>query len=137
MKNTFNLRLEVIQPSQLYISSAKLNAVLKKMRSGELSRIDPIPIKVIDDEMVSTDGHTRGVAWFICGHEEVEAEWEDTEMDWEAYRICVQWCKDEGIHSIVDLKDRIIDHYEYEKLWLEKCRLMQEDLRLQREEREE
>ena len=44
-------------------------------------------------------------------------------------RICVQWCKDEGITSIFDLKLRIVNHREYEELWYERCRLMQDGLK--------
>ena len=62
----------------------------------------------------------------------VEVEWEDLEMDWEAYAICVQWCKDSGIFSIVDLKDRIINHHDYQKLWLDRCKVMQEKLEAKR-----
>ena len=128
MGEVFKLYLHEIQPSQLYISKAKLDAVINGRNLGNLAMYEPIPIKEIDGELVSTDGHTRGVAWLLEGYEEVEVEWETSELDWEAYRICVQWCKDEGIKSISDLKDRIIGHSEYEILWYERCRVMHEDL---------
>ncbi len=128
MREVFKLRLDEIQPSQLYISRPRLDTLLKRIKTGNTSSIEPIPIKELDGELVSTDGHTRGVAWHLCGYAEVEVEWEDLEMDWEAYTICVQWCKDEGIHSIIDLKYRIINSHDYQKLWLDRCRIMQEEL---------
>ncbi|MHA1925079.1 MAG: hypothetical protein ACXABV_10265 [Candidatus Thorarchaeota archaeon] len=128
MGEVFKLYLHEIQPSQLYINKAKLDAVINGRNLGELSMYEPIPIKEIDGELVSTDGHTRGVAWLLEGYEEVEVEWETFDLDWEAYAICVQWCKDEGINSISDLKDRVIDHSEYEVLWYERCRVMQKEL---------
>lgn len=127
--DTFRLRLDEIQPSQLYISRAKYAEVLKQFESRERCQLEPIPIKEIDGEMVSTDGHTRGVLWVLKGYKEVNCVWEDLEMDWEEYRICVQWCKDSGITSMYDLQDRFLDHAEYETLWLGRCRAMQEDLK--------
>ena len=56
-------------------------------------------------------------------------------MDWEAYRICVGWCKEEGIRSIKDLKDRIVNAGDYQKLWLDRCRVMHEELESNRFER--
>jgi len=128
MGETFKLYLHEIQPSQLYISQAKLDAVINGRNLGNLSMYAPIPIKEMDGELVSTDGHTRGVAWLLEGYEEVEVEWETFELDWDAYEICIKWCKDEGITSIADLKNRVIDHSDYEVLWYERCRVMQDEL---------
>jgi hypothetical protein len=132
MGETFKLYLHEIQPSQLYISQAKLDAVINGRNMGDLSMYAPIPIKEIDGELVSTDGHTRGIAWLLEGYEEVEVEWETFELDWEAYEICIQWCKDEGITSIADLMNRVISHNEYEILWYERCRIMHEELEKKR-----
>ena len=132
--DTFRLGLDEIQPSQLYISRAKYAEVVKQFDSDRRSQLEPIPIKELDGELVSTDGHTRGVLWVLKGYSKVDCVWEDLEMDWEAYRICVQWCKDAGITSIYDLRDRFLDHTEYEVLWLERCHIMQEDLERKREQ---
>ncbi|MHA2024795.1 MAG: hypothetical protein ACW98U_02745 [Candidatus Thorarchaeota archaeon] len=128
MDETFKLHASEIQPSQLYISEAKLNVVLKTI-SRDFQALEPIPIKELDGELVSTDGHTRAVALLLNGIDELEVIWEDEDLDWEEYGICVKWCKDEGILSIHDLKHRIVNHREYEELWYERCRLMQDDLK--------
>lgn len=128
MPNTFSLSFDKIQPSQLYISRSKLDSILKLFDVGAQEKLEPIPIKELNGELVSTDGHTRGLAWHMNGYSEVEVEWEDVEMDWEAYAICVEWCKQVGITSIPHLVPWIIDHGEYEILWLERCKIMQEDL---------
>jgi len=94
--------------------------------------LEPIPIKEIDGQLVATDGHTRLLAWFLNGHQEVECEWEDTEMDWDEYRVCIQWCKEEGIQSVADLAKRIISPENYEVLWLERCRIMHDDIEMKR-----
>ena len=128
MNNIFKLKLSEIQPSQLYISQTKLDNVLTAQKSNMSESLEPIPIKKLDGDLVSTDGHTRGVAWLLTGSEIVDVELEDFDMDWDAYRICIQWCKDEEITSFHDLSGRISDHKEYEILWLERCRIMQENL---------
>ena len=132
MDEVFRLRLADIQPSQLYISNAKFASVMKYFETSIESQLEPIPVRDFDGQLVSTDGHTRGVAWYRNGHEEVDVVWEDLEMDWEVYQICIDWCKEAGINSIVDLNDRFLEHSEYEILWLERCRIMQEDLESQR-----
>lgn len=132
MDETFKLNSSEIQPSQLYISEAKLNVVLKTI-SRDSKALEPIPIKELDGELVSTDGHTRAVALLLNGVDRFEVIWEDEDLDWEEYRICVQWCKDEGITSISDLKHRIVNHREYEELWYERCRLMQDDIKNQKQ----
>jgi len=128
----FRLPIDQIQLSQIYISSAKLAEVMTAFESGKEDELEPIPIKELDGDMVSTDGHTRLLAWYLNGHREVECEWEDVEMDWDAYRICVQWCQEEGIQSIADLKDRILSPEDYQVLWLDRCRIMQDELTTKR-----
>ncbi len=131
-KGRFVLSLKEIQPSQLYVSKAKLTAVMNEFATGHERLLEPIPVKELDGEIVATDGHTRGLAWHLRGACSVEVMWEDEELDWDAYRICVRWCKNEGIHSIPDLEHRLVEHSEYETLWLERCRVMQEELRAER-----
>jgi hypothetical protein len=134
MKESFKLHPSKIQPSQLYISRSKLNRVLETIEQGDTQIIEPIPIKQIDGDLVSIDGHTRAVAWLLNGNEYLDVEWEYEDLDWDAYRICVQWCKDEGITKISDLTQRIISHEDYEVLWYERCKNMQDDLDRKRNE---
>jgi hypothetical protein len=81
MDDVFRLRLDYIQPSQLYISRAKFTSVMNHFETSTESQLEPIPVRDFNGELVSTDGHTRGVAWFLQGHKEVDAIWEDLEMD--------------------------------------------------------
>jgi len=131
MTKTFLTKLDEIQPSQLYISSDKLSKVMKDFPSKPAS-VEPIPIKKLRDQIIFVDGHTRAFAAFQCGFSKVPVYWEYEELDWEAYEICVEWCKEEGIHTIADLKNRVIPHQEYEKLWYERCAKMQKELEAKR-----
>ena len=122
------MKLNEIQPSQLYINSEKLSIILKTFDSVNPKLIEPIPIKKLGNEIVFVDGHTRAFAAFLCGFSEVPVYWEDEELDWDAYEICVRWCKEDGIHTIADLKNRVVSQKDYEILWYARCKEMQQDL---------
>jgi len=58
----------------------------------------------------------------------VPVYWDTDELDWEAYGVCVQWCLQEGIHSVLDLQTRVVTAEQYEELWIKRCRAMHEEL---------
>ncbi len=132
MVEVFKMRLEDIQPSQLYISFEKLCNVMKRFNPSDLGSIEPIPVKKLGDDVIFVDGHTRAFAAYLCGVSEVPVYWEDEELDWEAYEICVEWCKESGIRRISDLKDRVVPQKDYEILWYKRCEDMQRDLEKRR-----
>ncbi|MEM2142546.1 MAG: hypothetical protein QXS20_08055 [Candidatus Thorarchaeota archaeon] len=109
---------------------------MEYFETGRQSKVEPIPAVRLDDSFVATDGHTRGVAWYLNGYEEVLCEWEDCDLGWDMYRICVAWYLDEHIYSMVDLKDRFLDPADYEVLWLHRCRLTRHELEKQRRHEE-
>ncbi len=120
--------LDEIQPSQLLVSSGKLAYVMERFDPPNPDSLDPIPVKALDGDVIFTDGHTRALAVFLSGLPEVRVFWDEDDLDWDAYRICVEWCKTEGIFTIAGLKDRIISPEDYEVLWHNRCREMQQSL---------
>lgn len=133
--HTFLMRLDKIQPSQLFISSAKLSKIIETLDPAKPDTIDPIPIKKLEDKIFFTDGHTRAFAAHLLGLSKIRVFWDKDELDWEAYRICVDWCRKEGISTIADLKNRIVSSEDYELLWLRRCAKMQEKLKISRSQR--
>jgi len=128
MTKTYQMQLDSIQPTQLYISSAKLDHVMKILKQFKKVDIEPIPVKKLEDQTVFVDGHTRALAALLLGLSEIPVYWEDEELDWDEYKVCIGWCKEEGIHTISDLKNRIVSHKDYTVLWLDRCKKMQQDL---------
>jgi len=126
------LDLAKIQPSQLYISSEKLSAVTSWLDPAQPASIPPVPIKRLGDDIIYTDGHTRAFAAHRCGLTEIPVVWDTDELDWEAYAICVAWCKEEGIHSVADLDGRVVGPEEYEVVWRGRCQAMNEALAARR-----
>lgn len=118
------MKLDEIQPSQLFISSEKLSRVMRDLDPRRPETLEPIPVKKLGNQVIFVDGHTRALAAYLCGFSEVPVFWEEEELDWEAYEICVGWCKEEGIHRIADLKDRVVPQEDYEVLWLKRCEEM-------------
>jgi hypothetical protein len=128
----FLMRLDALQPSQLYINKLKLEHVLATWDPVSPDTLEPVPIKELDGRLVLTDGHTRALAAFTRGFAEIVGYWDPDELDWEAYRICVEWCLSEGIWSVSDLSARIVPPEEYDRLWLDRCRRMHDDLATKR-----
>ncbi len=131
MTEIFLMGLDEIQPSQLYISSRKLKSVMKNFATKP-SLMEPIPVKKLGHRIVFVDGHTRAFAAFLHRFPKVSVYWEDEELDWEEYEICVGWCLEEKIYTIDDLKNRVVSHQEYKKLWYERCARMQKELEADR-----
>ena len=125
---TFTMRLGKIQPSQLFISSEKLSQVMKEFDPLRIETFRPVPIKKLGKDIIFTDGHTRAFAAYLSGISEIRVFWDEDELDWEAYEICVKWCKEAGIHTIADLNDRVVSAEEYELLWHKRCDVMHKEL---------
>ncbi|MFW9922695.1 MAG: hypothetical protein ACFFDW_05315 [Candidatus Thorarchaeota archaeon] len=128
MAEVFELELIKIQPSQLYISKKKLEIILTKFNPTDINTLGVIPIKKLGQDIIYTDGHTRAFVAYLKGFEKIQAEWETENLDWEMYQECVNWCKDENIYSIVDLRTRIIEHEDYKILWYDRCEKMQKEI---------
>ena len=113
--------LKDLQPSQFYISQAKLSNIQAWFHKDDLSNFEPLPVKVLDGIPILTDGHTRAVVAIFAGLESVPLVYEEDELDWDLYRYCVEQCNQKGIHSPYDLVDRVISACEYEEKWIGWC----------------
>ena len=128
MSETFMMKLDRMQPSQLFISSAKLAQVMRDFGPLRPDSLAPIPVKELAGKVIMTDGHTRALAALLAGLTEIRVVWDEDDLDWEEYDICVRWCEEEGIHTIADLKDRIVSPVDYQRLWLDRCQAMHDEL---------
>lgn len=124
MNKEIIMNLYDIQPSQLYVNLIKLENVLSWFKPEDINSYDAIPIKKLNNKIIFTDGHTRAYAVHLKGINEIKVYWDQDDLDWNAYQICVDWCINQNINSIVDLEKRVISDEDYKILWLEKCRKM-------------
>ena len=128
MDNYFYFNIEKIQPSQLYLSDKKINEALNLFQNSGLEVLQPLPIKELNNEIIFTNGHTRAYVLWLNGIKQIKVIWEDEDLDWELYIMCVKWCKEAGVQTIADLKDRIIDHKSYKVKWIKKCEDLEKKL---------
>ena len=120
-----NAKLDDLQPSQFYISEKKLKEVESWFNPLDLSNFKPLPIHLLDEEIILTDGHTRAVVALKHGLSKVPLVYDNDELNWEMYRECVKECKKQGITSPGDLLQRIITEEEYHEKWDKWCDEMQ------------
>lgn len=113
--------LALLQPSQLYLSAERLEQILAWIKSEDLDNFEPLPVKRLDGHLMLTDGHHRAYAFHSLGRRQIKVIPDTDELDWEAYRICVQWCLEEGISSVMDLKSRIVNEEYFDLLWDKRC----------------
>ncbi len=132
MQNVFKLGILDVQPSQLFISEVKLKKVSEWLNHKNIDNYEPIPIKKLNGQMFFTDGHTRAFALYKMGIEDIRCTWDEDELDWDAYQICVDWCTQEGITNISHLKQKVINSESYDLLWNNKCKKMHEKLKEER-----
>lgn len=123
--SSFLMPLGEIQPSQLYISEVKLKKVETYLDTIDARSFEPLPIKRIGDATFFTDGHTRAFALAKRGVEEVPVYWDQDNLDWLQYLICLAWCDEAGISDIFGLDNRVVDHSTYRRLWHRRCDVMQ------------
>ena len=123
--NIFELPINKIQPSQLYISEGKLRLVHDWFDPKDKLNFDPIPVKIYNGCYLMTDGHSRVAAAILAGWETVPVAWDNDPLDMLAYALDVKWCTDEGINNATDLIGRIVRHKDYEILWRKRCHYME------------
>ena len=117
----FELPINELQPSQLYISEVKLQQVQSWLNPNDKSNFDPIPIKLFKGKHMMTDGHTRATAAALAGWKTVPVTWDEDSLSMQAYAECVRWCDEAGINSALDLTGRIISSDDYAILWDRRC----------------
>jgi len=122
------LTLRDIQPSQFWVSEAKLAEIARWFDPRDLSNFEPIPSKLLDGIPMMTDGHTRAVAAIRAGLESVPLMWEPDEWNWSMYRRCVEECRARGVYSPHDLTGRVISAADYKALWNDWCDIMHEEV---------
>jgi len=117
----FFMDILAIQPSQLYLNEKKVSSIIENFDENYIDSMEPVPIKKMDEKVFFTDGHTRTFVLWQKGYKKLKVQWEDEDLDWELYRICVKWCEDENIYTIADLKTKIIENDRYQIDWIQRC----------------
>ena len=113
--------LEILQPSQLYISAPRLKQILAWLESQDMMKIDPLPVKLLNRRLVLTDGHHRALAMQLLGLSQAVIVMDKDDLDWEAYQVCADWCVAERITSVKHLEKRIVSEEDFKLLGKARC----------------
>jgi len=116
----FYKTISEIQPSQLYISWGKIDRISLWLNPSE-HNYEPIPIKELNGKFIYTDGHSRAFLVAQSGETLLKVTLDEDQLDWHLYEHCVEWCINENISSVFDLKSRVVGTEDYQRLWNERC----------------
>lgn len=114
----FAVDIDSVRPSQLYVNQRKLREVLAWF---DPEAYDPLRVVELDGDLVLTDGHTRAFAAHLRGADELRVARDEDDPPLDAYRICLGWCREEGVASVADFAGRVITDEAYGELWIERC----------------
>lgn len=121
------MKLEEIQPSQIYICQAKLDDV-NLWIDADNHNYDPITVKKFGEKYVFTDGHARALALMQKGKNEIKVRYDEDVLDLELYEKCIELCVSNKILDIRNLNERVVDCESYEELWYKKCADLHEEI---------
>jgi len=113
----FHLDFDEISPSQLYLSVEKL----KGLQDFKMTEEEALPVKKFGSKIALTDGHHRAYLAYQSGARKLPVYWDEDDLDWSIYEICLGWCQDEGVQRISDFSERILTGVDYQKLWHDRC----------------
>lgn len=125
---TFEISMEELGVTQLYLNQRKLTAVKEKTQQEDFQGFDPLPVYDFGDgKPVLTDGHHRAFAAWQTGRRTLEVYWDKDpntvgKLSQRLYRMELKWCEEAGIRKVSDLENRILQPPAYEFFWLERCR---------------
>lgn len=112
------IEAEKLQPSQFYINEDKLNLMKKDF---DIELLEPVPIIKLGEDIVMTDGHTRTTCLIQKGFQYIPTIKEIEKLDWEAYIINVNDCKERGVKSALDLLHCIVPNDFFKLNWDNYC----------------
>ncbi len=116
----FLLDIDLLTPSQLYISEDKLRDVNRWFR-GTTERMYAISVMPFAGRLLITDGHTRAVAAYLAGLRQIPCRWESDDLDLTAYAADISICAEEGVPTVAALAERIVSGKDYRRLWHGRC----------------
>lgn len=125
--NTFRVRIDQLQPSQPYLSKARLENIMRN--TAFLLR--PVAVRELNGRLCAIDGHERLMALHNLGRAEVDVYIDDSERDGKIWKKCVEICMKEGISSILDLENRFVSPSGFRQLWIEKKRELKKEVESQ------
>ena len=125
---TFEVNIDELGVSQLYLNQRKLEAVREKTMAEDFAGFEPLPVYDFGDgRKVLTDGHSRAFVAQQKGQKTIKVYWDNDpnttgKLPQKLYRMNLEWCEKAGVKTLADLQSRVLQAPNYEFFWLERCR---------------
>lgn len=126
----FRISIDILQPTQLYLSKTKLDAVMDDFQEYGPDALQPLPVRDIGGSLLLTDGHTRAYVLYVNGIRDIWVYRDDEDLNWKEYLICRKWSLENNLHHIKRLGDRICDADYYKQVWIAMCQSMHESVKM-------
>ena len=113
--------------SQIYLSQQKLDNIQTWFTPNNLDNFQPLPVHDFGNgRLTLTDGHSRAFSAYAAGLQTVPVVYDLDEIITNStgqllYRNDIFWCDRFGLHSVADLRDRILPPDLYQALWNRRC----------------
>ena len=114
--------LQIILSS--YFSDTTLEEVREAWRRAEEDQLPPVLVTRIDEELSLIDGHSRALVAYEQGQAQVKAEvlpLGAIEGSRALYEHIHRDGPRQGVRTIADLEDRILDPEEHKRIWVGYC----------------
>ena len=125
---TFEISLDELGVSQLYLNQRKLEAVREQYMAEDFAGFAPLPVYDFGDgRKVLTDGHSRAFVAQQKGQKTITVYWDNDpnttgKLPQRMYKMFLEWCEKAGVKTLSDLQSRVLQPAIYEFFWLERCR---------------
>jgi len=120
--DSFDLGIDVPQPTQYCLSAGKLRDVMEWFDFDD-PEYDPVTVARVDDEWLLLDGHSRAFCALLAGETTIRVHdaSDDPDVDPEIYRTCREWCRERSVEAVGDLVGDVRSAERYEDEWLGRC----------------
>jgi len=124
-RETFTIRIDQLQPSQPFLSQARLDNILRN--TAFLLR--PVHVREINGRYFLNEGHERCFALYSTGRATIEAYVDNSDTDLEIWKRCVEITVDSGVANISDLSEKILAPAMFRQLWVQRKKDMKAQLK--------
>ena len=113
--------------SQIYLNEDKIANIRKWLNPQDLTNFEPLPVHDFGNgRLTLTDGHSRAYLAYTLGIQTLPVVYDTDdiivcETGQMLYKNDIVWCERFHIHSVCDLKNRVVSHSAYQELWEGRC----------------
>lgn len=121
-RETFKIRIDQLQPTQPYLSQARLDNILRN--TDFILR--PVGVREINGRYCIIEGHERCYALTSIGKREVEVFQDNSSADPRVIEKCLELTIDSGVACVSDFATRILPANMFRQFWIQRKKEIKE-----------